>query len=59
MERKMYDLTRSINRLRNKRGTGYGRPRLPDLGHDEAKAFIELIDIISERMFNELKQRKA
>ena len=59
MERKMYDLTRSINRLRNKRGTGHGRPRLPDLSHDEAKASIELISIISERMLNELKQKKA
>lgn len=59
MERKMYDLACSINRLRNKQGTGHGRPWLPDLSHDEAKAGIELIGTISERMLNELKQKKA
>lgn len=58
MERKMYDLACSINRLRNKQGTGHGRPWLPDLRDDEAKAAIELIGTISERMLNELKQKK-
>jgi len=59
MERKMYDLACSINRLRNKQGTGHGRPWLPDLNYDEAKAAIEFIGIISERMLNELKKKKA
>lgn len=59
MERKMYDLACSINRLRNKQGTGHGRPWLPDLSNDEAKASIEFIGTISERMLNELKKKKA
>ena len=59
MERKMYDLACSINRLRNKQGTGHGRPWLPDINDDEAKASIEFIGIISERMLNELKKKKA
>ena len=59
MERKMYDLACSINRLRNKQGTGHGRPWLPDVSHDEAKASIEFIGTISERMLIELKKKKA
>jgi hypothetical protein len=59
MERKMYDLACSINRLRNKQGMGHGRPWLPDLSHDEAKAAIGFIGTISERMLNELKNKKA
>ena len=57
MERKMYDLACSINRLRNKQGTGHGRPWLPDVSDDEAKASIEIIGIISERMLVELKKK--
>lgn len=59
MERKMYDLACSINRLRNKQGTGHGRPWLPDVSDDEAKASIEFIGTISERMLIELKKKKA
>jgi hypothetical protein len=59
VERKMYDLACSINRLRNKQGTGHGRPWLPDVSHDEAKASIEFIGTISERMLIELKKKKA
>jgi hypothetical protein len=59
MERKMYDLACSINKLRNKQGTGHGRPWLPDLTNDEAQASIELIGAISERMLNELNKKRA
>jgi hypothetical protein len=59
MERKMYELACSINRLRNKQGTGHGRPWLSDVSHDEAKASIEFIGTISERMLIELKKKKA
>lgn len=58
MERKMYDLACAINRLRNKQGTGHGRPWLPDLDQNEAKAAIEFIGTISERMLYKLKQKK-
>ena len=59
MERKMYDLACAINRLRNKQGTGHGRPRLPDLDQNEAKVAIEFIGTISERMLDKLKQKKS
>ncbi|MBT9141194.1 MAG: hypothetical protein DDT30_01783 [Dehalococcoidia bacterium] len=59
LERKMYDLACAINRLRNKQATGHGRPWLPDLSNDEARASIEFIGTISERMLNELKKKRA
>ena len=59
VERKMYDLACAINRLRNKQGTGHGRPWLPDLDDDEARAAIEFIGTISERMLRKLKQMKT
>lgn len=57
LEKQMYNLACAINRLRNKQGTGHGRPWLPDLNQDEAKAAVEFIGVISERMLNKLKQR--
>lgn len=59
MERKMYGLACSINRLRNKQGTGHGRPWVADLTNDEARASIEFIGTISERMLNELKKKRV
>ena len=59
LERKMYELACAINRLRNKQGTGYGRPWVPDLTKEEARSAIEFIGIISERMLIELKKKRA
>jgi len=59
MERQVYTLACAINRLRNKQGTGHGRPWLPDLDQHEAKASIEFIGAISEMMLNKLKKKKA
>ena len=58
MERKMYDLACAINRLRNKQGSGHGRPWLPDLEPSEARASIEFIGVLSERLLNKLKKIK-
>jgi hypothetical protein len=57
MERKMYDMACSINKLRNKTGTGHGRPWLPDVTNEEARTSIELVGIISERLLLELKKK--
>lgn len=59
LERKMYELACAINRLRNKQGTGHGRPWVPDLTKEEARSAIEFIGIISERMLEELKKKQA
>ena len=59
MERASYEMACSINLLRNKQGTGHGRPWLPDLKSAEVKASIEFIGIISELMLDNLKLKKG
>lgn len=58
IERNLYDLACYINRLRNKQGTGHGRPWIPDLSDDEAKEAIQLIGLISDKMLRKLKESK-
>ncbi len=52
IERNMYDLACSINKLRNKQGTGHGRPFLPDLSKTEAIEAVQVMGIIAEKMLN-------
>jgi hypothetical protein len=58
MERSLYEAACSINNLRNKQGTGHGRPWVPDLRPAEAKAAVELIGTISELMLDNLERKK-
>ncbi len=59
MERALYETACSINKLRNKQGTGHGRPWIPDLRPTEAKAAVEFIGVISELMLDNLERKKA
>ncbi|MCP6571038.1 abortive infection family protein, partial [Klebsiella pneumoniae] len=47
MERGMFNTAIGINKLRNKQGTGHGRPWLPTIKESEAKAAIEMAGVIS------------
>ena len=46
----MYEIACSINKLRNKEGTGHGRPWLPSVTQDEAKSAIEMMGVVTERL---------
>ena len=48
IERAMYELACGINQLRNKQGTGHGRPWLPSITDTEARTFTELMGMIAE-----------
>lgn len=50
IERAMFDLACAINRLRNKQGTGHGRPWLPTITDAEARMATEAMGIIAERL---------
>jgi hypothetical protein len=58
IERALYDLGCGVNRLRNKQGTGHGRPFLPELGPDEARTAIEALGLIAEHLLNSLRIRR-
>lgn len=52
VERAMYELACSINQLRNKEGTGHGRPWISSVTDSEARMAIESIGVIAERLLN-------
>lgn len=58
LERSLYETACSINNLRNKQGSGHGRPWVPDLRASEAKAAVEFIGAISELMLDNLEMKK-
>jgi len=53
----LYELGCAVNNLRNKQGTGHGRPFLPTVSDNEAKAAIESMGMISEFLLNKLKEK--
>jgi hypothetical protein len=52
IERNLFDLACTINKLRNKQGTGHGRPFVPDLSNEEAVEAIRIIGIIADKMLS-------
>ena len=48
----MYELACAINHLRNKEGTGHGRPWLPSVTEMESRMAIESMGVIAERLLN-------
>lgn len=48
----MFSLAVGVNAMRNKLGTGHGRPWLPDITDTEAKAAIQFMGTIAEWMLH-------
>lgn len=48
----MYETARAVNHLRNKEGTGHGRPWLPGVTDDQARVAVELMGAIAEHMLS-------
>ena len=55
VERSLYEAGCAVNALRNKIGTGHGRPFLPSLSDDEARAAVQLVGIVSGLLLRALK----
>jgi hypothetical protein len=55
LERAMFEIACAINNLRNKTGTGHGRPWLPSVSDSEARTAIQFMGTIAERMLEALK----
>lgn len=52
IERAMFELACGINQLRNKQGTGHGRPWLPTVTDAQARFAVESMGVIAERLLN-------
>lgn len=59
IERAMYDLACGVNRLRNKEGTGHGRPWLSTVTAAEARSAIEFMGVVGERLLDVHRSRRA
>lgn len=59
LETNMYNVACAVNNLRNKQGTGHGRPWLPDVQNYESKAAIEIIGVVSELMMSKLESNNS
>jgi len=56
MERGLFVAALGVNRVRNKQGTGHGRPWVPTLSREEAKAAIEVVGTVSAYMLAKLSK---
>lgn len=56
LERAMFQTACAINRLRNKQGSGHGRPWLPTLTNTEARASIEMVGCIAGFLLSKLHE---
>ena len=54
LQRSLYEAACAINALRNKQGTGHGRPWLPTVTDAEAKVAVEMMGCIAELMLASL-----
>jgi hypothetical protein len=56
VERALYEAGCAINTMRNKTGTGHGRPFVSNLSDDEARSAVQLIGIISGLLLRTLRK---
>ena len=54
-ERALYELACSVNNLRNKEGTGHGRPFITNITAEESIAAVESIGLVSEYLLNKIE----
>lgn len=57
LQRSLYEAGCAVNALRNKEGTGHGRPWLPSVTDSEARTAAEIMGVIAERMLETHRER--
>lgn len=55
LERSLYEAACAINTMRNKEGTGHGRPWLPSITDGQAKMAVQLMGMVSELLLDKLE----
>ncbi len=57
LERAMYEAGCAVNALRNKEGTGHGRPWVPSVTDIQARASVQLMGIVASLLLGALRAR--
>lgn len=56
-ERSLYELGCAVNTIRNKEGTGHGRPFLPSISQEEAANAIQSIGVVADYLLLKLSKQ--
>lgn len=59
LQRALYDAACAVNTLRNKQGTGHGRPWLPSVSPEEARHATQVMGVVGELLLGTLKRKKG
>ena len=59
LERGVFAAALGVNRLRNKSGTGHGRPFLPDVGPTDARVAVRTMGCVADLLLDALKKPRA
>lgn len=59
LQRALYDAACAVNTLRNKQGTGHGRPWLPTVSIEEARHATQVMGIVGDLLLRSLKRKKG
>jgi hypothetical protein len=57
LERGLFSSAIAVNKLRNKEGTGHGRPWLSTISAVEAKVSIEIVGSVTSYLLKKMEQR--
>lgn len=58
LHRALYEAACAVNSLRNKQGTGHGRPWLPSVTPEEARHATQVMGVVGELLLQTLKAKK-
>ena len=59
LQRALYDAACAVNTLRNKQGTGHGRPWLPSVTAEEARHATQVMGVVGELLLRSLKKKNS
>jgi len=59
IHRGLYEAACAVNTLRNKQGTGHGRPWLPTVTNEEARNAVQVMGIVAEMLLVHLKKKRG
>jgi hypothetical protein len=59
LERGLFQAALGINKLRNKAGTGHGRPFIPEVGPVEARLAVQTMGCVAELLLDALRSPRG